>query len=135
VVYKVDRLTRSLADFAKMVEVFDARGVEMRIILDGNDDVPRKVDPALLKAIARAHRWFDELASGHMRSLAEIARREGIGKHYVARLTRLALVAPGIVEAVAQGRTPTALNLQMLMTSRVTLPLEWKEQERLLALE
>ena len=27
VVYKVDRLTRSLADFAKIVEVFDARGV------------------------------------------------------------------------------------------------------------
>ena len=27
VVYKVDQLTRSLADFAKMVEVFDAHGV------------------------------------------------------------------------------------------------------------
>ena len=27
VVYKVDRLTRSLADFAKIIEVFDARGV------------------------------------------------------------------------------------------------------------
>jgi site-specific DNA recombinase len=27
VVYKVDRLTRSLADFAKMVEVFDSHGV------------------------------------------------------------------------------------------------------------
>src|SRR5664279_2961362 len=27
VVYKIDRLTRSLADFAKMVEVFDAKGV------------------------------------------------------------------------------------------------------------
>ena len=27
VVYKVDRLTRSLTDFAKMVEVLDARGV------------------------------------------------------------------------------------------------------------
>ncbi len=27
VVYKVDRLTRSLADFAKTVELFDARGV------------------------------------------------------------------------------------------------------------
>jgi site-specific DNA recombinase len=27
VVYKVDRLTRSLADFAKMVEIFDACGV------------------------------------------------------------------------------------------------------------
>jgi DNA invertase Pin-like site-specific DNA recombinase len=30
VVYKVDRLTRSLADFAKMVEVFDARGYVFR---------------------------------------------------------------------------------------------------------
>ena len=27
VVYKVDRLTRSLADFAKLVEIFDANGV------------------------------------------------------------------------------------------------------------
>jgi len=27
VVYKVDRLTRSLADFAKLVEVFEAHGV------------------------------------------------------------------------------------------------------------
>jgi site-specific DNA recombinase len=27
VAYKVDRLTRSLADFAKMVEIFDAQGV------------------------------------------------------------------------------------------------------------
>ena len=27
VVYKVDRLTRSLSDFVRMVEVFDARGV------------------------------------------------------------------------------------------------------------
>ena len=27
VVYKVDRLTRSLADFAKLVETFDAHGV------------------------------------------------------------------------------------------------------------
>src|SRR2546430_5646092 len=29
VVYKVDRLTRSLTDFAKMVEVFDASGVSL----------------------------------------------------------------------------------------------------------
>jgi DNA invertase Pin-like site-specific DNA recombinase len=27
VVYKVDRLTRSLADFARLVETFDAQGV------------------------------------------------------------------------------------------------------------
>ena len=32
VVYKVDRLTRSLADFAKMVEMFDARGVSFMVV-------------------------------------------------------------------------------------------------------
>src|ERR1700726_2890871 len=29
VVYKIDRLTRSLADFAKIVEIFDAKGVSV----------------------------------------------------------------------------------------------------------
>ncbi len=29
VVYKVDRLTRSLADFAKLVELFDAHGARL----------------------------------------------------------------------------------------------------------
>jgi DNA invertase Pin-like site-specific DNA recombinase len=31
VVYKVDRLTRSLADFAKLVELFDAHGVSLHL--------------------------------------------------------------------------------------------------------
>ena len=34
VVYKVDRLTRSLADFAKMVELFDAHGVSFVSVVD-----------------------------------------------------------------------------------------------------
>jgi site-specific DNA recombinase len=52
------------------------RGVEMRLIINGGDE-PRKPDPALLKAFARARVWFDELVSGRVRSLVEIACREG----------------------------------------------------------
>jgi hypothetical protein len=55
------------------------RGVEMRLVINGGDE-PRKPDPALLKAFARARRWFEELASGRVRSLVEIARREGLAK-------------------------------------------------------
>ena len=33
--------------------------VEMRLIIGGADTPPRKPDGALLKAIARAHRWFE----------------------------------------------------------------------------
>ena len=79
------------------------RGVETRIIIAAGDDLPRKVDPALLKAVARSRGWFEELASGSVRSLAEIARRENIAVRYVERLSRLAFTAPGIVEAIWPG--------------------------------
>ena len=106
------------------------RGVEMRLIINGGDE-PRKPDPALLKAFARARGWFEELTSGRVRSLVEIARREGLAKRYVTRLTKLAFVSPAFAEAIAEGEMPTATNLQMLMDGRVTLPLSWRAQEQL----
>jgi hypothetical protein len=105
------------------------RGVEMRLIINGGDE-PRKPDPALLKAFARARGWFEELASGRVRSLVEIARREGLAKRYVTRLTKLAFVSPAFVEAIAEGRTSVASNLQMLMDGRIVLPLTWDGEEQ-----
>jgi site-specific DNA recombinase len=104
------------------------RGVEMRLIIDGGDE-PRKPDPALLKAFARARGWFEELAAGRVRSLVEIARREGLAKRYVTRLAKLAFVSPTIVETVAEGLLPGQTNLQSLMNGRVALPKEWRDQE------
>jgi site-specific DNA recombinase len=52
------------------------RGVEMRLIIRCADAPPRKPDTALLKAIARAHRWFEELISARATSLAAIASRQ-----------------------------------------------------------
>jgi site-specific DNA recombinase len=102
------------------------RGVEMRLIINGGDE-PRKPDPALLKAFARARAWFEELASGRVRSLVEIARREGLPKRYVTRLTKLAFVSPAFVEAIAEGEVSPETNLQMLMDGRLNLPLRWND--------
>jgi hypothetical protein len=88
----------------------------------------------LLKAIARARVWFDELASGRVRSLAEIARNEDIGKRYVERLSRLAFVTPAIVEAICQGQQPAEFNAEMLF-NRIDLPLEWSAQLNALGIE
>jgi site-specific DNA recombinase len=106
------------------------RGVEMRLIINGGDE-PRKPDPALLKAFARAREWFEELASGRVRSLVEIARREGLPKRYVTRLTKLAFVSPAFVEAIAEGEVSPETNLQMLMDGRLAIPVGWGDQERL----
>jgi hypothetical protein len=107
------------------------RGVELRLILDGRADEQRQVDPALLKALARARSWFEDVASGRASSLAEIARRERLRKRYVARLTKLAFIAPAIAEAIAEGRMPIGVNLQMLMDGRVKLAPCWSEQQRM----
>jgi len=105
------------------------RGVEMRIIVDGQLQAPQPVDPALLKGIARARCWFEEIAFGRVQSLVEIARREGLPKRYVTRLARLAFVSPVVAEAVAAGRASAVINLQMLMDGRQPLPLDWKDQQ------
>jgi ParB-like chromosome segregation protein Spo0J len=107
------------------------RGVELRLILDGHIDRPPQVDPALLKALARARAWFEEVASGRVASLAAIARREGLRKRYVTRLAKLAFVAPAIAEAIAAGRPPIGVNLQTLMDGRLELAPCWFEQQRM----
>src|SRR5271156_188088 len=106
------------------------RGVEMRLIINGGEE-PRKPDPALLKAFARARGWFEELASGRVRSFVEIARREGLAKRYVTRLTKMAFVSPAFVEAIAVGEVSPETNLQMLMDTRIALSLGWYDQEKL----
>jgi DNA invertase Pin-like site-specific DNA recombinase len=87
------------------------RGVEMRLIIEGAEVPPRMTDAALLKAIARAHRWFEELLSGRATTLAAIASCEGVTDRYVARLIRLAFLAPKIVEAIAERGAPADLKL------------------------
>jgi site-specific DNA recombinase len=88
-------------------------------------------DPALLKALARARGWFEELASGRVSSLVEIARREGLAKRYVTRLMKLAFVSPPFVDAIVEGKVSLGTNLQMLMDGRVALLSSWKDQEQL----
>ena len=90
-------------------------------------------DPCGLKALARARGWFDDLISGRVRSLAEIASRERISRRYVERLSRLAFAAPTIVEAICQGRQPAELSTETLL-NRTDLPLEWPAQRKLIGI-
>ncbi len=97
------------------------------------DRPAQKVDLALLKAVGRARRWFDDLTSGPMRSLAAIAARAGMSVRYVGRLIQLAFLAPPIVEAIADGRQPAELTAEML-TRRTALPPDWRAQQRVLGI-
>src|SRR5271169_2627442 len=127
--------TSSIFNLSRFVPLrMKRRGVETRIIMTEGEDLPRKVDPALLKAVARSRAWFEELASGRVRSLTDIARREKIAPRYVERLSRLSFAAPRIVEAICQGRQPTELSTETLL-NRIDLPLEWPAQLKAIGID
>ena len=96
----------------------------------GEAALPTRADPALLKALARAHRWRRLLDSGRYASVSEIAKAERIDRGYLGRVLQLTLLAPDIVEAVLDGRQPANLELQVLMEP---FPVEWNVQRTALA--
>jgi site-specific DNA recombinase len=76
VVYKIDRLTRSLADFSKMVEVFDARGV-LRV---GHPAVQHHhLDGRLMLNVLLSFAQFEREVTGErIRDKIAAAKRKGM---------------------------------------------------------
>jgi site-specific DNA recombinase len=117
----------------KATVAFKRRGLEMRLVLPGvaTQNERSRCEPTLIKAIARGRAWFEELATGRVRSLQELAKRDGITRRYIRRLVNLAFLSPQLVEAILQGRQPAELTATRL--TELDLPLDWTEQRRLLA--
>ncbi len=107
------------------------RGVEMRLIIDGDATTTARIDLPLLNATARAYRWSNDLLAGRAQSIGEIAQREHLTGRHVRRVMRLAFLAPRIVEAIAEGRQPADLST-IAMTRRIELPPLWSAQEQTL---
>ncbi len=102
------------------------RGVEIRLVLgDGSQEM--KGDPSLIKAIARARIWFEELASGRTASMSDIARREAIDKGYISNLLKLAFLSPDIVDTIIAGKQEVELTAQSL-SKNIEISLNWSNQ-------
>ena len=100
------------------------RGVETRLVIPEEEIKPSRIDPALLRALARGHQWFSELGSGTAISTKQIAVREGLSHSYVRHTVPLGLIAPSAVEAICAGHQPAALSAERLK-DQARLPLEW----------
>jgi hypothetical protein len=79
----------------------------------------------LVKALVRAYHWRRQIESGHAKSITDLAEQEGVTHAYVCRLLPLTCVAPGIVEAILDGRQPKGLKLAEMLGNG---PLGWDEQ-------
>ncbi|MDN3568611.1 hypothetical protein ACFQY5_18885 [Paeniroseomonas aquatica] len=86
---------------------------------------PSAADSTLVKGLARAYRWRRMMEAGRFATIDELAAAEKINSSYVSRLLRLTLLAPGLIEAILDGRQPERMTLPGLMEP---FPVEWEQQ-------
>jgi len=110
---------------------FKKRGGRKEIILPEGTDAaePPKPQPQrpLVAALAKAFRWQKMMEGGEVGSIKELAQRNRVNPSYIARILRLATLAPDILEAILDGRETSGLSLRKLTGN---LPVMWDEQRK-----
>ena len=109
---------------------FERRGGRKIVISPFSNHPPlQRPDNALIKALARAHRWQRMVETGECANIADLAKAERINQSYVYRLIRLTLLAPDIVEAILNGQQSPGMTISSLTGY---IPVEWIEQRKAL---
>ncbi|MCG6901466.1 MAG: recombinase family protein [Rhodobacter sp.] len=97
------------------------RGVELKLHLG---DAPPEVDPTLVQNIVKARRWLGLIIDGE--TFTEIAQAEGTSKRRVQDVVDLALLAPGVVDAITSGEQRDGLTTDYLI--KTGFPAVWSDQ-------
>src|SRR5436189_4040944 len=148
VVYKVDRLTRSLADFAKLVELFDAQGVSF-VSVTQQFNTTTSMGRLTLNVLLSFAQFEREVTGERIRDKIAASKKKGmwmggnvplgydasertlVVNPAEAETMDLAFLSPELIEAILHGRQPVELTATRL--TELDLPLDWTDQRRLLA--
>ena len=108
---------------------FRRRGGKAVIVLpNGDRAIERRealIDNAMVKLLARGHRWHRKLFDGTHASIEDMAKSENISPSFVSRILRLAYLSPTVIEAILDGKYPAQLTMKDLMEP---CPMEWELQ-------
>lgn len=104
-------------------------GRETRLVLSGDSagGIARRLTHSLIKAVARAHDWYERIIRGELRYRRSIAKLTGLDHRYVSRILRCAFLAPDIVDAILDGRQPPGLTVHDLVSD---WPSDWATQRQ-----
>ena len=89
--------------------------------------VVSKTKPSLLKALARAHSWYEMVLECKALGQRTLAQRACLTERYVGKVFPCAFLAPDIVESILQGHQSDDLTFARLSEG---IPLSWVEQRR-----
>lgn len=104
------------------------RGSEIRVIVpQGGTGYQGDPLPSLVKAAARAHRWYEQIVTGEVSTVGQLAKTSGLTRRYVRRILQFAYLSPRITEALLTGKHRPNLTLKEILCKT---PLNWREQEK-----
>ena len=104
------------------------RGVESSLII-GAESQSNNLDTKLIKTIARSYYWFEQLKTGKLNSITEIANASNMAPGDVSRLLPLAFISPGIIKMILNGQQPLNLTTDQLVRFAPKLSLSWTSQQ------
>ncbi len=109
------------------------RGVEAKLVIGDDASLRQDRDPHLILLIAKAHRWLNELTTGKVTSIHELAEQLNEDCSEISRFLPLAFLAPDIIDKILNGKQPIDLTIRKLRNLSA-LPYSWKEQRQLLGM-
>ncbi len=101
-------------------------GRALRLVQDSGATAQATPDRSLIRVLVQARRWWGMLRSGEI-STSELAAREGVTGSYVARVLRLAFLAPAVTEAILAGRQRAGVTVASL-TAEGAIAADWQTQ-------
>lgn len=102
-----------------------------RLVEESGAPALARRDPALVRHLLRARRWWQELKKGEI-DVTTLAEHEGVTPSYLTRLVRLNFLAPTIVDAILSGEIREEVGSRALMASDAIHPTWRKQEERYL---
>jgi site-specific DNA recombinase len=70
------------------------RGSEVRLVLENGEPSETKPIPSLTKAVAWSRYWADQIVSGKLIRMEDLAKSAGVSKIYARRMLRCAALSP-----------------------------------------
>ncbi len=86
----------------------------------------------LLRAIARARRWHEQIVTGEVYCLKQLATELGCSTNYVSRILNLARLSPAVVEAILHEPSMADRPLRRIPPA---ISLDWNEQMSAIGLQ
>jgi site-specific DNA recombinase len=127
--------SKNRSDLIKLTTNFQShrRRGEFYLVTPKTSHSDRTPIPGLVKAVARARDWYEQIVTGEVTNVVEIGRKTGMPSCDVKYALKFAMLSPQVTEAILAGNHPPNLTLRDL---RGNISIDWsQQQERILQLQ